>query len=111
MTINALVIQPDGATEVVETATHFEDFRRLIGGGWLEGVGASIGDDWTGYCDEEGRLKGLPVNEKATALARALGWPGDFLVGAVVFVGLDHRGEDGAVEVDVPQRIIEAVGH
>ena len=108
MTISALVIQTDGGHEVVDIEPTLEAFKEAVGG-WLEPV--SSGEDWLAYVDEEGRIKQLPINTRATALARHLGWPGDFLVGPVVFVGQERRGEDGAVEVSVPPRIVEAVVH
>ena len=110
MTISALLIPVDGDPEVREVEPHFTARKEIVGG-WLEGVGAGIDADWCAYADEEGRIKRLPINVRATALARSLGWPGDFLVGPVVFVGQEWRGEDGNVEVSVPARIVEAVVH
>lgn len=72
-------------------------------GGWLEGF-TCIGSRVHGYCDEEGKLKGLPVNGVATSVARALGWPaGDLLCGPVVMLG-DHPKGD---ESDVPAEVVE----
>lgn len=75
--------------------------------GWLEVIvpreGAPVGG-WVAYLNEEGKLHGLPANERATLLARAAGWyaPTDFLVGTVVFMG-----RHGPAEADVPEPLLE----
>lgn len=82
-----------------------QGLRPLIGGGWLEGV-SSGGGGWHGYCDEEGKLKRLPVNDRASSLAHRLGWdPGrnDVLCGDVIFLG---DGPDGT-EADVPTLVLD----
>lgn len=101
--IRALVVTPDGGAQVVETGTGLADFQRLVGG-YLEGVGSSVTAEWFAYCDEEGKLKGLPPNIRATDLAISLGWRsnGDSLCGPVVFVGM-KEGE----ETDVPSFVVE----
>jgi len=70
-----------------------EGMREAVGGGYIEGIG---GDGWTGYCDEEGKINGLPLNIRATRLAWFLGWPeDDVLCGPVVFLGpVDDEGEE-----------------
>jgi hypothetical protein len=76
--------------------------RDLVGG-WIEGF-TCIGSRVHGYCNEEGKLDGLPVNGVATSVARALGWPaGDLLVGPVVMLG-DHPKGD---ESDVPTEVVD----
>lgn len=101
--IKALIVHPDRTVEHTSLVGDLASLRDAIGGGWLEGVGASLGADWFGYCDEEGKPKGLPINALATDIAHQLGWPvDDALRGAVVFVG---QGADGD-EADVPQRVV-----
>lgn len=103
-TVRALVIAPDGAGEVRAIRSDLDDFKAAIGGGWLEGVplrGAFA------YCDEEGKLKRLPVNLLATVLALRLGWrrqPNDFLAGPVLFVGPATPAGD---DTDVPQAVLD----
>jgi hypothetical protein len=46
------------------------------------------------FCNEEGKLKGLPVNSVATNLWRKQTQAGDFLVGNVVIV----QGDDAFME-------------
>lgn len=101
--VKALVVETHGQARVVETPGELDDLRRLLGGGWLEGVGAADAD-WHAYVDEEGKIKGLPLNPRATAVARQLGWPsGDVLCGPVVFLGTGREGE----EADCPSHILE----
>lgn len=81
--------------DVREIEPTLDGFKAVIGG-WLEGIGD---DHWRAYCDEEGKIKGLPVNIRATRLARTLGWlTGDVLCGPVVFMGPpDEEGMETAV--------------
>lgn len=75
-------------------------------GGDIQGIysGGEAPSAWSGYCDEQGKLKGLRVNEVATALALAAGWPpGDVLCGTVVFLGPPDS--DGG-ETDVPGDLV-----
>lgn len=104
MTVRVLVVPADEAVDLDEREVppDLETLRSLIGGGWLEGVGGLIDDTWHAYCDEEGKLKRLPVNVRATRMARLLGWPvGDTLCGDVIFLG---NGPEGA-EADVPDEV------
>ena len=82
-------------------------FEAAIGGGWLEGVSTGA-DGWHGYCDEEGKLKGLDMNVAATAIARELGWRvDDVLCGPVIFLGDSGPTGDGE-EKDVPDVVLGA---
>jgi hypothetical protein len=101
--IDVLVLPADGPLRVETITPDLAAFKALLDGGWLEGI---AGEGWTAYCDEEGKLKGLPLNLAATELAHAHGWPiGDVLCGPVVFMGpTDREGEDTAV----PEFLLDA---
>lgn len=99
MTIRALVVTPAGG-EIRSIAPTLKIMQSLVDG-WIEGVGLEHGHL---YCNEEGKRLGLPPNNPATALARALGWQGDVLLGDVVFLGDDDSGDEG----DVPDAVVEA---
>lgn len=109
--VNAIVFTADGNAEVLYLDPHWEALRDRIGG-WLEGlspvdVGAQFGP-WRGYCDEEGKVKGLPVNHAATHLLGEMGWYGagaDVLVGTVVLIG-EGKGREAA---DVPDATLKHV--
>lgn len=60
-----------------------EEVQEMIGG-YVEIVYLN-GDDIL-LCDEEGRLKLLPINSMATEKAKAMGFNGDVLVGDVLFL-------------------------
>lgn len=59
---------------------------------------------WVAYMNFHGRERDMPVNERATLLARVLGWsvhPGVVMHGPVAFLGLR-----AAQEVDVPHAVL-----
>lgn len=109
MTVRALVVMPDGTAQVRDIEPDSNSLNEIVGG-WLEAIypANSRFGDWHAYVDEEGKLKGLPVNQSATMLAYAAGWAGrDVLVGPVVFLGSAGEGEDeGAEEGDVPPELV-----
>lgn len=102
----ALVIRVGEEPFSVAIKPTLASFQAEVGGD-LEGFGPTWqagATAWHGYCDEEGKLKGLPVNEVATRLAHAAGWPmGDALCGTVVFLGPP---DSGGGETDVPGGLI-----
>jgi len=102
--ILALVVRAE-LDEVILGRYTTDEWRGEIDG-YLEGVSPNTPGSpaWFAYCDEEGKLKGLPPNLLATALARAAGWrTPDFLCGPVVFFGPpDHDGN----ETDVTQEFL-----
>ena len=58
-----------------------EEMQKFVGG-YIEIVESQIkGDKRLIVLNEEGKLHGLPVNPKATAI---FGYPGDFIVGDVL---------------------------
>lgn len=79
----ARLIKVDGTEELLADV-RLETLQQAVGG-WIEHVILADGRD--AFCDEEGKLKGLPVNLVATAL-----WadPFDVLCGPVVVC---ERGE------------------
>lgn len=80
----ATLIKSNGEESYVEPKNGheftLEELQGLVGG-YIEMVPLS---GQIIVCDEEGLLKGLPVNKRATIVARALGWSGDSFVGNVV---------------------------
>ena len=84
----ALLIDPfDNVTEI--TVASLEDMQAAVGG-YIEGV--QLKDGFM-YCNEEGKLTGLPANRIATQLAQTL--PYDIIVGSVIVFGNgDANGND-----------------
>lgn len=107
----AVLVPVDAAPKLVEYST-LEDLQALVGG-YIEGVYGRYVDKmgnvsrWSAYCNEEGKLDGLALNNIATNLACHLGWSGcgeDVLCGPVVFIGgADENGDD----IDVPDFVIQ----
>lgn len=107
--IRVLVV-PAGFDPVrlVKVEPTLEPLKALLDGGWLEMIG---GEGWSAYVDEEGKVKGLPVNWRANGIAARLGWQGaatDRLCGPMIVLGVpDDEGEDTGVTVDVLAQIAE----
>lgn len=95
MTHTAIVIPDDETQPIGEITWDADDdlldlFYATIGCRYVE-TGPAIGDaEGTRlyfWLDEEGKLERRPINPRATALAHALGWSADLLVGPVVLTG------------------------
>ena len=112
-------IKPDGSLDVAEASDPdlLPVLKAAIGGGYLEAVpgfntvpvpliggGSAVVVPCVAFCDEDGKRKRLPLNERATALwndaLRRRGLPGlvdssgrmhDVLVGSVAVVYGDRE--------------------
>jgi hypothetical protein len=95
------IIPPQGAVSSKELAApaRLEDLQAGLGGGYIElvpGFTRYMGKPCVAFCDEEGKLNGLPYNVRASELwygqmadtfcSKDTGWPLDVLVGPVVIV-------------------------
>ena len=89
----AMIIKVDGTVDHVEGRGEageltYEQIREAIGGGFIERVmcdpEVAKGHDHF-YCDEEGKLKDLPINIGATALSTYTA-ENDMVCGDVIFV-------------------------
>lgn len=111
--VKALVIRANGVIEtptldLSDDMTGLQTLQGIVGG-MIEVISSRNG--WGGYCNEEGKLYGLPTNILATALANDHGWRGagsDTLVGDVVFFGRMYSTDDGDVHEDAPEWLIDA---
>lgn len=108
--VKAIVIPVDEAPRV-ETLDGYEALSAAVGG-WLELL--RLSHDAVIYVDEEGKLKGLPINERANRLLHEempIGLaPNDRVVGTIVILGcLNERGEHTGDEYDVPQYLIDQI--
>ncbi|MGH3497428.1 MAG: DUF3846 domain-containing protein [Nocardioidaceae bacterium] len=83
--VDALIIDAD-ETILADVRPIVPDLHTLhaLVGGYIEGVADTWGT-WIAYCNEEGKLLGLPVNVRA----------GDVLCGPVVFLGPPDPAESG----------------
>lgn len=100
--MKALLVRGDGTREVIETDGDLNALQALVGG-MIEMV--YVDAEVHAYCNEEGKILGLPVNEEATALVPHMGGGWDVLCGDVVFLG-----STGADEADVPARWLDFIG-
>lgn len=92
--VKGVIVRPDGSKEYVDHEMDL-DYLKGVVGGWIEYVFVTNGVH--AYCNEEGKLEGLPVNIEATRLAGRLGV--DLLCGTVIFLG--DKPDDGE-EHDLP---------
>ena len=97
-----LKISTDGKVEVVPY-TGYESLNRGVGG-WFECI--NLSDSVSLWCNENGKLDGLPPNMFATMLwVEAFGHT-DIIVGDVcVLGGVDDEGES----LECPQEVIDKV--
>jgi hypothetical protein len=104
--VKAVLLRADGTASRIEIKSG-EDINKAVGG-WLEVINFQ-GNVFV-YINEEGKLLGLPLNNRATGLAysRNIGLiPGDVIVGNVVFVGpADNDGNDTDVPEDFARELL-----
>jgi len=103
--IRVVYREPNGFPEVrtVEDQTKLDGFRNLLHGGYLEAVpfGKKLAQ-FSLYCDEEGKLKGLAPN---------LSYPSDVVVGPIFVAGtIDSQGYHNDLS-DEDIRVIESEIH
>ena len=88
----AVMIRADGTVETVDVGEEIT-LHRLQGlvGGYIETVSPRfpVSDELVMLCDEEGKLKEMPVNDLASACAYLL--EGDCLAGDVIILSVDHE--------------------
>jgi hypothetical protein len=78
---------------------HLDGLQAAVGG-WIEYVPTE--QDVTLYCNEEGKIEGLPANRVATAAFGQLIQPHDYLAGDVVIIGpQDDEGNDTDLDVEL----------
>lgn len=85
------VLKVDGNLEYHEVSSEGEyDFLSGAVGGWIQAVTLSYDEnlgDLVLWCNEEGKLTGLPVNHAATRLWELYFGKTDVIVGDVVLTG------------------------
>lgn len=100
-----LKIDTDSTITVVEvigeTIKEQNDSIYKLLGGFFDIV--RLGEDAALLVDDEGLLKGLPVNAAAMMIS---GYP--YLAGTALLVGLEGT-EDGDIFTDVPERFITLI--
>ena len=110
--IQVVVFPADGLAEVREISQDLESLQKIVGG-YIEAVSTSYDDAGVPqaifWLNEEGKLKRLRPNGRATALWWALegGPTGDHFCGTVILSG----GNDGEGDMlPVPQVFVDRLG-
>jgi len=100
----AMIIPADETQPVrFETICDLKDMQAIVGG-WIEMVPLTLNLAGTQhevslFCNEEGKLQGLPLNRRATQMAGKNLRPGDYLAGDVFLTGVQDENGD---ETDCP---------
>lgn len=102
--MKAIVINPGEKAVLVDQEWNLETLQAAVGG-YIESF-PTHDADVTVYGNEEGKLKGLPVNDVAHKWLHTLLMPFDVIVGPVVVLGYDPESDTGD-DIEVPQRIID----
>lgn len=101
-----VVIPVDGDIYTVETTTEdsYETITREVGG-WIQVVGLTVDEQAEMYLDEEGKIKNLPRNTRATSIAHLMS--GDYIAGtAVITGGVDDEGDTVGLTPEQVQRLL-----
>lgn len=100
MKINGLVVRADGTTERV-MVDGLEDYQRIVGG-YIEHVGLPDGSAM--YVNEEGKIHGLPINDRATEISGLFAF--DVIYGDVLVLG---PGTNGGDDTSVSDALVERI--
>jgi hypothetical protein len=88
----ALRVNADLTTEVLDlTNDEYDQLSRAVDG-WIQAV--NLNPNLTIWCNEEGKLNGLPVNIAGTAVWEEYFGRTDVIVGNVVFTGTPDENGD-----------------
>lgn len=103
--IKGFIINVDGTTEEYEYTSNYTALQEIVSG-YIEPV--TFGDkSYFCYCNEEGKMLGLPENVVATKLWYDSGQRvllGDYIAGTVVFFGqVNDEGND----TDYPDQLLK----
>jgi hypothetical protein len=95
-----------------EEGSSLKSLQEIVGG-YIEGVELKVGDEeCTGYFHEEGKIKGLQINGRATGLCQVRNaiYPHDYIAGDMVIVGPENVDDDEeAISTSPPEEIFDEV--
>lgn len=90
----ALKVSVDGVTEVVDLDAPEGSMKVLQSavGGWYEAI--DLNDEVTMWCNEEGKLEGLPTHVPATRIFQTTFNTQDWIAGNIILTGgVDDEGD------------------
>ncbi|MCU0505710.1 MAG: DUF3846 domain-containing protein [Chloroflexi bacterium] len=100
------IVYPSGRVSFIHGKPTLRDLQKAVGG-YLEAAPVYCPEDITAYCNEEGKLDGLPLNLPGTAFIRMTG---DIVAGPLVLIGgPDRDGEDTPLPADARMRLVREV--
>lgn len=109
--ITVLVVPVEGPihTETIGSAhAALESFQKIVGG-YIEPIDLPTGDG--AFIDEEGKLKGYPLNPRADGALKGHLLPGDYISGDLVVVGQpDEAGETTSANLETAQELFGPLG-
>lgn len=105
--MKTIVIKSDDSWKIIEQKEFsLEDYQKIVGG-WIEYV--HVYEDISMFCDEEGKIKGLPINNLATQYIRTKRPFDDVICGDIVFSKTDDEGEDVAFNMEETNDVIDFI--
>lgn len=94
--MRAMLIQSDKSYSEIDV-NGLTDLQKAVNG-YIEGI--SLGGTLFGYINEEGKLRGLPINQLATRFWKSRRGVDDVICGNLVVVGVaDKDGNDTECDV------------
>lgn len=105
--MQTIVIKSDDSWKIIEQKEFsLEDYQKIVGG-WIEYV--HVYEDIAIFCNEEGKIKGLPVNNLATQYIKNKRPFDDVICGDVVFSKTDDEGDDIAFNMEETNDVIDFI--
>ena len=98
--MKTIIIKSDESWKIIDQDENNLSFFQSIVGGSIEGI--SVTENITMYCNEEGKIKKLPINNLATWYIKSRRQFNDYICGDVVFSRIDYEGEEiGLDDLDI----------
>jgi len=105
--MKTIVMHTDDSWKIIEQEKiTLDDLQKAVGG-WIEGI--CITSHLVMYCNEEGKLDNLPVNNIATGFLWSLGKTNDVIAGNVIFSKTDNEGENISLSEEDINKIIDYI--
>ncbi len=98
--MKTIIMKSDESWKIVDQDKNDLSFFQSIVGGHIEGV--YITENITIYCNDEGKINSLPINNLATWYVKSRRQFDDYICGNIVFSKIDSDGNEiGLDDLDV----------